>query len=93
MIEQGLVTAEMIDHYADIYENQVGPQLGARVVARAWVDSEFKSRLLEDAPAACLRSSCSAQCYIESVSGVRPTSSPPISGDYLTTRDSGCPII
>jgi len=53
MIEQGLVTAEMIDHYADIYENQVGPQLGARVVAKAWVDPEFKSRLLEDAPAAC----------------------------------------
>ena len=53
MIEQGLVTTEMIDHYAEIYENEVGPQLGARVVARAWIDPEFKARLLHDAPAAC----------------------------------------
>ena len=35
MIEQGLVTAEMIDRYAEVYENEVGPQLGARAVARA----------------------------------------------------------
>jgi nitrile hydratase len=38
---------------AEIYENEVGPQLGAKVVARAWTDPEFKARLLEDATAAC----------------------------------------
>ncbi|WP_311208418.1 MULTISPECIES: nitrile hydratase subunit alpha [unclassified Aeromicrobium] len=53
MIEQGLVTSDMIDHYAEIYENQVGPQLGAKVVAKAWTDPEFKARLLDDASAAC----------------------------------------
>lgn len=53
MIEQGLVTSEMIDHYAEIYENEVGPQLGARVVAKAWTDPDFKARLLDDASAAC----------------------------------------
>ncbi|MGJ9423611.1 nitrile hydratase subunit alpha [Aeromicrobium sp. CF3.5] len=53
MIEQGLVTTEMVDHYAEIYENEVGPQLGAKVVAKAWVDPDFKARLLDDAPAAC----------------------------------------
>jgi nitrile hydratase len=31
----------------------VGPELGARVVARAWVDAEFKKRLLADGTAAC----------------------------------------
>lgn len=53
MIEQGLVTSEMIDHYAEIYENEVGPQLGAKVVAKAWTDPAFKARLLDDASAAC----------------------------------------
>jgi nitrile hydratase len=53
MIEQGLVTTEMIDHYAEVYESRVGPQLGAKAVAKAWTDPEFKARLLQDATAAC----------------------------------------
>ncbi|RNM11705.1 nitrile hydratase subunit alpha [Nocardioides pocheonensis] len=53
MIEQGLVTTEMVDHYVEIYENQVGPQLGAIAVARAWTDPGFKARLLENATEAC----------------------------------------
>ena len=36
-----------------MYEKEVGPHLGAKVVARAWTDSEFKQRLLEDASEAC----------------------------------------
>ena len=38
---------------AEIYENEVGPQLGAGVVAKAWTDPDFKARLLEDATKAC----------------------------------------
>lgn len=53
MLEQGLVTTEMIDHYAEFYENKVGPQLGAQVVAKAWVDPDFKARLLQNASEAC----------------------------------------
>ncbi|MEV4644313.1 nitrile hydratase subunit alpha [Saccharopolyspora sp. NPDC049357] len=53
LIEQGLLTTEMVDRYVDIYENEVGPQLGAKVVAKAWTDAEFRARLLEDATAAC----------------------------------------
>ena len=53
LIEQGLITTEMVDRYVEVYENEVGPQLGARVVARAWSDSEFKARLLADATEAC----------------------------------------
>lgn len=53
LIEKGILTTEAVDRLADIYENEVGPQLGAKVVARAWTDPEFKARLLADATEAC----------------------------------------
>ncbi len=53
LIEKGVMTTEAVDRLAEVYENEVGPQLGAKVVARAWTDPEFKTRLLEDATAAC----------------------------------------
>ncbi|GAA4843968.1 nitrile hydratase subunit alpha [Actinomycetospora corticicola] len=53
MIEKGLMTTEAVDRLAEIYENEVGPQLGAKVVARAWTDPEFKAKLLENASTAC----------------------------------------
>ena len=53
MIEKGLMTTEAVDRFAEIYENEVGPQLGAKVVAKAWTDPEFKARLLDDATEAC----------------------------------------
>jgi nitrile hydratase subunit alpha len=53
MIEKGIMTTEAVDRLAEIYEHEVGPQLGASVVAKAWVDPDFKRRLLDDATAAC----------------------------------------
>ena len=53
MIEKGIMTTAAIDRLAEIYENEVGPQLGASAVAKAWTDPEFKSRLLANATAAC----------------------------------------
>ena len=53
MIEKGLMTTAAVDRLAEIYENEVGPQLGAKVVAKAWVDADFKKRLLENASTAC----------------------------------------
>jgi len=53
MIEKGIMTTEAVDRLADIYENEVGPQLGAAVVAKAWTDPEFKARLLANATEAC----------------------------------------
>ncbi|UOT01441.1 nitrile hydratase subunit alpha [Rhodococcus opacus] len=53
LIEKGVLTTAAVDRLAEVYENEVGPQLGAKVVARAWSDPEFKSRLLADATAAC----------------------------------------
>jgi nitrile hydratase alpha subunit len=51
MIEKGLLTAEEIRHQIELIDSR-SPVLGGRVVARAWVDPEFRKRLLEDAPAA-----------------------------------------
>ncbi|NKB76893.1 MAG: nitrile hydratase subunit alpha [Gammaproteobacteria bacterium] len=49
LIEKGLINQEAMDELIDTYENRVGPQNGARVVARAWTDADYKSRLLRDA--------------------------------------------
>ena len=53
LIEKGFLTVEAVDKVAEMYEREVGPHLGAKVVARAWTDPEFKARLLEDATEAC----------------------------------------
>ena len=52
LVEKGLVDPKTLDEIVDTYENKVGPRNGARIVARAWVDPEFKKRLLADATAA-----------------------------------------
>lgn len=49
LIEKGLVDAAALDELIDIYEHRVGPQNGAKVVARAWVDSAYRKRLLDNA--------------------------------------------
>ena len=46
LAEKGLVSTDAIDAVVSYYENDVGPQNGARVIARAWVDPAYKARLL-----------------------------------------------
>ncbi len=53
LIEKGIMTTAAVDRLVEIYENEVGPQLGAKVVARAWTDPGFRQRLLADATKAC----------------------------------------
>lgn len=53
LIEQGVMTTQAIDRMVEIYENEVGPQLGAQVVVRAWTDPAFRARLVADASEAC----------------------------------------
>ena len=50
--DKGLIDPEAIDTLVDFYENKVGPQNGAKVVARAWSDPEYKKRLLADGTSA-----------------------------------------
>ena len=42
LVEKGLVSTDAIDAVIELYENDIGPQNGAKVVARAWVDPGFK---------------------------------------------------
>ncbi len=52
VVGKGLVTTAALDRIVDIYEHDVGPLNGARVVARAWTDAAYKARLLADGSAA-----------------------------------------
>lgn len=52
MVAKGLVDRAALDALIDNYEHKTGPRNGARVVARAWVNAEYKKRLLMDANAA-----------------------------------------
>jgi len=52
LVEKGLLTTEIIDEIVQKYEQDVGPLNGAKVVARAWIDLNYKRRLLEDGTAA-----------------------------------------
>ena len=46
--EKGLLDPAAIDALVETYETRIGPRNGARVVARAWTDPDYKQRLLED---------------------------------------------
>ncbi len=47
LVERGLVKPEMLDGFINRYVNDVGPMNGAKVVAKAWVDPDFRKRLIE----------------------------------------------
>lgn len=49
LVQKGLVDPAALDALVQTYEKKIGPRDGARVVARAWVDSAYKQRLLTDA--------------------------------------------
>jgi nitrile hydratase subunit alpha len=51
LTRKGLIDPATLDEIIDIYQNKIGPQNGARVVAKAWSDPAFKAKLLEDATA------------------------------------------
>ena len=48
LIERGIVSAERVDDVIAMFGQRVGPLRGAEIVARAWMDSDFRSRLLAD---------------------------------------------
>lgn len=52
MVEKGLAEHEAVDAVVASFENDMGPMNGAKVVARAWTDPEYKQWLLTDATAA-----------------------------------------
>ena len=52
LLSKGLIDAKTLDELIDTYENKIGPQNGAKVVAKAWIDNDYKKRLLADATSA-----------------------------------------
>ena len=52
LVEKGYIDPAALDEIIETYEAKIGPRNGARVVARAWVDPEFRKWLQEDATAA-----------------------------------------
>ncbi|MGY4921933.1 nitrile hydratase subunit alpha [Streptomyces sp. 900105755] len=48
LTERGLIDPKVIDGLITTYETNVGPLNGAKVVARAWTDPDYRRRLLED---------------------------------------------
>jgi nitrile hydratase subunit alpha len=52
LAQKGYIDPAALDVLIDTYQTKIGPRNGARVVARAWCDGEFRSWLLDDATAA-----------------------------------------
>lgn len=52
LTQKGYVDPAALDVLIETYQTKIGPRNGARVVARAWCDAEFRRRLLDDATAA-----------------------------------------
>ncbi|ASW04994.1 nitrile hydratase subunit alpha [Rhizobium sp. 11515TR] len=48
MVEKGKIDPDAVTEIVDIFQNKLGPRIGAGVVARAWSDPAFKARLLGD---------------------------------------------
>ena len=49
LAEKGYIEPAALDAIVEAYETKIGPHIGARVVAKAWLDPEFKKALLADA--------------------------------------------
>lgn len=52
LVGKGVVDPKAIDAIVDIFQTKIGPRNGAKVVAHAWTDPDYKKRLLTDATAA-----------------------------------------
>ncbi len=52
LTEKGYIDPPALDELIETYETRIGPKNGARVVARAWADADYRDRLLKDATSA-----------------------------------------
>jgi nitrile hydratase len=51
LVEKGLIDLAAMEAWIELFRDEVGPKIGARVVAHAWNDADFKARLLADGTA------------------------------------------
>jgi nitrile hydratase len=52
LIEKGILSDSEVDNFIETWNHRIGPMIGAKAVARAWVDDDFRRRLADDATAA-----------------------------------------
>ena len=52
LVDKGILTDSEVDNFIETWSHRIGPMIGAKVVARAWIDEDFKERLLTDATSA-----------------------------------------
>src|SRR5262249_16763809 len=52
LLEKGILAPDAVDRVIERYEADTGPMVGARAVARAWTDPDYRRLLLGDSPAA-----------------------------------------
>ena len=52
LVEKGMLDVDAVDAIVAHFEDNLGPMNGAKVVARAWTDPEYRARLLSDGTAA-----------------------------------------
>ena len=52
LVDKGILDTAMVDAIVEHYEHEVGPMNGAKVVARAWSDDDYRARLVADGTAA-----------------------------------------
>ncbi len=55
LTEKGYVDPAALDRIVEAFETRIGPHIGARIVARAWADPEFKRRLSPTRPRRSIR--------------------------------------
>ncbi len=48
LVERGALDVAFMEKFISMYENDIGPLNGAKVVAKAWADADYKKRLLEN---------------------------------------------
>ena len=53
LIEKGVLSSSSVDKILNYFETTMGPFNGAKLVAKAWLDSDFKQLLIDDCNAAC----------------------------------------
>ena len=49
LVEKGLIDRARVDALIERFEHDLGPMIGARLVAKSWLEPEFREKLLDDA--------------------------------------------
>ncbi|WP_180899886.1 nitrile hydratase subunit alpha [Martelella soudanensis] len=52
LAEKGAIDPKSLDLLVEAFETRIGPKNGAKVIAKAWVDPEYKKWLMKDGSAA-----------------------------------------